>query len=362
MTGNKSNFGIITDMINQTNLSAASIFSGAGGMDLGVEQAGYNNLCSVETDSNCVATLQLNFLKSKIFHTDVSKLKLDNLSQFRTPNRGRLTLLYGGPPCQPFSQIGRKQGINDPRGMLVFEFVKYAKALKPLAVVIEQVPAFLKARVGNELTIVDVLKEELYKIGYDTFVAVLNAVNFRVAQNRKRAFIVCVPKGQKFQYPAVHLSSPKTVGEVIDDLPRACLVEEKPQIPNHIDITPARDRYRISYVPEGKWLSKVDGVPSDVLQRLTPKDSTKFRRLDRHLPSLTLRCGEAVYHHTENRYVTPREAARIQGFPDNYLFTGPIRRRTGRVANLDQHRQVANAVPPPLARAVAQSIRTSLCL
>ena len=360
--GKPIKFGIMTDMINQMNLSAVSIFSGAGGMDLGVEQAGFRNICSVDTDSNCVATMQLNFLKSKILHTDVSKLKLENLSELRVPNRGRLTLLHGGPPCQPFSQIGRKQGINDPRGMLVFEFVKYAQALKPVAVMIEQVPAFLKALVGNELTIVDFLKDELYKIGYDTFVAVLNAVSFQVAQNRKRAFIVCVPKGQKFQYPSVNLSSPKTVGEVIDDLPTACLSEEKPQIPNHIDITPARDRYRISYVPEGKWLSKVEGVPSDVLQRLTPKDSTKFRRLDRHLPSLTLRCGEALYHHTENRYVTPREAARLQGFPDNYLFAGPIRRRAGRVPNLDQHRQIANAVPPPLARAVALSIRTSLCL
>lgn len=349
-------------MNNQAHLPAASIFSGAGGLDLGLEQAGFQNLWAVEMDSNCVSTLKRNFSKSQILHSDVTKLNLENLVELNGPHNKKLALLHGGPPCQPFSQIGQRQGVNDPRGMLVFELLRYASVLKPLAVVIEQVPAFLKSLVGEKLTVVDVLKDEFYKIGYETYVALLNAVNFQVAQNRKRAFIVCIPIGQKYQYPRLELSPPKTVGEVIDDLPNPCAIEEEPQFANHIDVTPARDRYRISFVPEGGWLSKVEGVPADVLQRLTPKDSTKFRRLDRRLPSLTLRCGEAIYHHTENRYVTPREAARIQGFPDNYLFTGPIRRRTGKVSNLDQHRQVANAVPPPLAQAVALSVRNSLCL
>lgn len=348
------------DMSDQHMLSSMSIFSGAGGMDLGVEQAGFCNLCSVEIDSNCVATLRTNFSKSKIFHSDVTKLRFEILQELIESSKGRLTLLHGGPPCQPYSQIGLKRGVHDPRGMLVFEFVKKAKTAQPLAVVIEQVPAFLKAMIGSEQSIIDVLKDEFYNIGYETFVAELNAVNFGVAQNRKRVFVVCVPKGENFQYPSVQLSPPKTVGEVIDDLPSAGTLDKEPLVANHIDITPDRDRYRISFVPEGKWLSKVEGVPSDVLQKLTKKDSTKFRRLNRQLPSLTLRCGEALYHHTEDRYITPREAARIQGFPDQFLFTGPIRRRTGRVANLDQHRQVSNAVPPPLAQAIAVSVRNSL--
>jgi DNA (cytosine-5)-methyltransferase 1 len=80
------------------------------------------------------------------------------------------------------------------------------------------------------------------------------------------------------------------------------------------------------------------------------------------LPSLTLRCGEALYHPCEDRYLTPRESARIQGFPDRHVFIGPIRRRTGTVRDLDQHRQVANAVPPPLARSIAANVKSALCL
>ena len=103
-------------------------------------------------------------------------------------------------------------------------------------------------------------------------------------------------------------------------------------------------------------------MPADILQKLTRKDTTKFRRLSRADLSPTLRCGEALYHPVENRYITPREAARLQGFPDRHVFEGPLRRRTGTVRDLDQHRQVANAVPPPLAQSVAAGLRSSLCL
>ena len=169
------------------------------------------------------------------------------------------------------------------------------------------------------------------------------------------------PLGSQFHFPSADTRTP-TVGEVIGDLPLAVSPDKTPLFANHVDITPQRDRERISYVPEGAWLSKISDAPADIRQRLKKKDTTKFRRLDRRLPSLTLRCGEALYHPTQDRYLTPREAARIQGFPDKHIFEGPIRRRMGTVRNLDQHRQVANAVPPPLAHGVADSIRNALCL
>ena len=175
--------------------------------------------------------------------------------------------------------------------------------------------------------------------------------------------IVAVPAGQSFAFPEPKRTiTIMTAGDALRGLPKAMPPDRKPLAPNHVDITPERDRYRISFVPEGMWLSKAEGAPSDAVQRLTPKDSTKFRRLDRNKPSLTLRCGEALYHPTENRYITPREAARLQGFPDDHILEGPIRRRTGVVQNLDQHRQVANAVPPPLSKAVAAGVRFELCL
>ena len=342
---------------------ALSLFSGAGGMDIGITKAGFENVCSIEMDPHCAATLRRNSSRMAVWQVDVRaidpKRALDTLGL----EKGDVALLHGGPPCQPFSQIGHKRGLRDPRGQLAFEMIRFADALRPSAVMLEQVPTFLNAQAADGMTVLDVMREAFWSIGYETYASVLNALDFDVPQRRKRAVIAAVLKGQPFTFPVPDLPiRAMTAGDALDGLPKAVLPNKKPLAHNHVDVTPDRDRYRISFVPEGQWLSKAEGAPPDVVQRLTPKDSTKFRRLDRNKPSLTLRCGEALYHPLEDRYITPREAARIQGFPDAHVLEGPIRRRTGVVKDLDQHRQVANAVPPPLARAVASSVRSGLCL
>ena len=342
---------------------AMSLFAGAGGMDIGVGKSGFDNICSIEMDPHCVSTLRRNSTRTSIRQVDVRAVDPQRTADVLALSRGDLALLHGGPPCQSFSQIGLKRGLHDPRGKLAFEMVRFADALRPAAVMLEQVPAFLATQAADGMTVLDVMKEAFHAIGYETHTSVLNALDFDVPQRRKRAVIVAVPIGQSFAFPEPKptIVTP-TAGDALDGLPEAVLPDKKPLMPNHVDVTPDRDRYRISFVTEGLWLSKAKDAPSDVVQRLTPKDSTKFRRLDRSKPSLTLRCGEALYHPTENRYITPREAARLQGFPDDHILEGPIRRRTGVVKDLDQHRQVANAVPPPLSRAVAGSIRSELCL
>jgi DNA (cytosine-5)-methyltransferase 1 len=97
-------------------------------------------------------------------------------------------------------------------------------------------------------------------------------------------------------------------------------------------------------------------LPKEQLRNLTKKDTTKFKRLSRQEPSNTLRCGEIFFHPKENRYLTPREYMRIHGYPDSYILRGPIRGRSGRVRHLDQHRQIANSVPPPIARLLAEEV------
>lgn len=343
-------------------MPALSLFAGAGGLDIGVGQAGFHTTCSVELDSHCVSTLQKNARRKSVWQVDVRALDPRRMAVSLGFRTGELALLHGGPPCQPFSQIGKQTGLSDSQGHLIFEIIRFADALRPAAVLIEQVPRFLRARVTESTSMLDVLTEQFDSIGYDVYADILDALQFGVPQRRKRAIIACVPKGVQFSFPLGKLEPALTVGEALKGLPVPVGLGAEPQVPNHIDITPARDRERISYVPEGLWLSKVPDVPSDILQRLKKKDTTKFRRLDREAPSLTLRCGEALYHPLEDRYLTPREAARLQGFPDTYVFRGPIRRRTGVVRSLDQHRQVANAVPPPLARSVAENLRDALCL
>lgn len=129
---------------------------------------------------------------------------------------------------------------------------------------------------------------------------------------------------------------------------------------SHIDITPAGDRRRIHGVPSGDCLVRQHHLPQSQRGRLTSKDTTKFRRLAFDLPSITLRGGEIFFHPIEDRYLTPREYLRIQGFPDDYYLLGPIRGRSGQIRALDQHRQAANAVPPPVAYALAVALREAL--
>ena len=343
-------------------MTAVSLFSGGGGLDLGVDKAGFKTLCSVEIDPHCSATLRCNSRAKAIWQVDVRALDPERMMDVHGVGRGSLSLLYGGPPCQPFSQIGKRGGLNDPRGALAFEMVRFADAMRPEAALIEQVPNFFKIQTSGGERLLDVMREDFGNIGYSLYADILDASNLGLAQKRRRAIVVCLPEGETFDFPAPPASPPANVGAALSGLPPPAPKGREPAIANHVDVTPARDRERISFVPEGLWLSKSPDVPPEVRRGLTRKDTTKFRRLDRGLPAPTLRCGEPLYHPTEDRYITPREAARLQGFPDGYVFHGPIRSRTGRVRDLDQHRQVANAAPPPMAFALATRIRETLCL
>ena len=347
--------------MNNAKPTAISLFAGAGGMDIGVDRAGFKTICAIESDPHCASTLRCNAGRKAVWQADVRAVDPTRLLQVLGIKPGGLGLLYGGPPCQPFSQIGKLGGLEDPRGALIFELVRFAQEMRPAAVLIEQVPNFLRTRTASGLYLLEVLRDEFEQLGYDLHVDVLDAQAHGIAQRRRRALLLCVPMGQSFAFP-LPSSAPATVGEALSGLPPPSGPDGHPPVANHVDVTPRRDQERIAYVPEGLWLAKAPNVPPDILLNLTRKDTTKFRRLHRDDISPTLRCGEALYHPKENRYITPREAARLQGFPDKHIFEGPIRRRTGRVPNLDQHRQVANAVPPPLAHSVAAQLRSALCL
>ena len=341
--------------------SAISLFAGAGGMDIGAHAAGFNTICAIESDPHCAATLRRNGTRKVVWQADVrvvDPLRLLDVLGFKA---GEIGLLHGGPPCQPFSQIGKLQGLNDPRGALIFEVLRFVRAIRPAAVLIEQVPNFLRTQTPQGRRLAEALREEFRTLGYDMHLDLLDAQEHGVPQRRRRALFVCLPTGTPFAFPP---SSAKavTVGKALRGLPMPSVADEPPTMANHVDVTPRRDQERIAYVPEGLWLAKTPNVPPDILRNLTRKDTTKYRRLHREEVAPTLRCGEALYHPLEDRYITPREAARLQGFPDRHVFEGPIRRRTGRVRDLDQHRQVANAVPPPLARVVAKRMRGALCL
>lgn len=348
---------------------AISLFSGGGGLDIGVEQAGFKTVACIEKDENACETLRYNQPRylpdAKIIHDSVTDVDLKNLMTELNLRSGELDLLFGGPPCQTFSQIGKKHGLGDERGRLLFAMVNYAKVLMPKAIVIENVKALRNAKGldGVPGGIVLELKEQLEGLGYDVSSDVIDASLFGVAQKRQRLFIVALKRSfGSFEFPKGHLdkNNAVTVGQVIHGLPQHVRKGLAPFHDNHIDVTPEGDIRRISFVTEGLHLAKIHDAPPEVKGRLGPKDTTKFLRLSRTKPSNTLRCGEIFFHPLEDRYLTPREYMRIHGFPDDYVLKGPIRGRSGTVRNLDQHRLVANSVPPAVAFAVGSAVKAKI--
>ena len=337
--------------------TAFSLFAGAGGIDVGIRQAGFRTLCAIESDPHCVATLRRNDTRKVVWQADVGVIDPARAMAALGLTAGTLGLLTCGPP----TRLVLGSGGEDPRIPAMFEVLRFATVLRPYAILIAQAPAFLPIRIATGRRLLEVLRERLDGLGYDMHADVVDACDLGVAQRRRCAVVVGVPKERPFELPRAELRTPApTVGTALRGLPAPSRRGEPDSFPNHVDITPARARERIAHVPEGLWLAKARDAPAAVRGRLTARDTTKFRRLNRTAVAPTLHVGEALFHPTEDRYITTREAARLQGFPDKHVFEGPLLRRTGRVKNLDQYRQVASSVPPGLARSIARDLRRNL--
>ena len=359
-------------MNKETRYKAISLFSGCGGIDIGISQTHFDILASIEIDPYACETLRANNVrmggKTIIIEKDIRKINPKDLMNELELKVGELDLLCGGPPCQAFSQIGKRNSLSDDRGMLLFEMVRYTEVLKPKTLMIEQVKGLLSAQdeSGKVGGVFEKLLYQLEKLGYVP--KLINSAEYGVPQLRQRVFIIATQKPNEFQFPLptyidskkssilFSLKPYKTVGEVIGDLGKPYKLNGHIPEDSHLDVTPDGDIYRIKGVKEGSHLACELDLPIEQRKSLSKKDTTKFKRLSRSKPSNTLRCGEIFFHPLEDRYLTPREYLRIHGYPTDYLLKGPIRGRSGRVRFLDQHRQVANSVPPPVAKALALSI------
>ena len=365
-----------------SDLVALSLFSGAGGMDIGIKKAGFDLLAALEIDKYCCETLRAAVereqIKTVILETDIQSVDPAMLGSDLGIEPMQLDLLFGGPPCQPFSLAGKKNGLSDERGLLLFEIIRFASYFKPKVILLEQVKGLLsiKDAHGKKGGVFEQFISDLEHIGYSPKWQLCCAADYGVPQMRERIFVVATRGINGFAFPErTHTSQgliPNlfgllpyvTVGDVLSGLG-----EPAPKVPGttmysredgHVDVTPPRDRERISQVPEGSYLAAQKHLDAELRCNLQSKDTTKYLRLNRSKPSNTLRCGEIFYHPIEDRYLTPREYMRIHGYDDEYKLLGPIRSRTGTVKNLDQHRQVANSVPPPLAFVLGDGIRRYL--
>lgn len=305
-----------------------SLFSGAGGMDLGFEAAGFKTLECIDNDPESCKTLRHNRPQWSIVEGDIRKY---------SPAQGA-DVVIGGPPCQGFSSAG-KGDPDDPRNFLWREYFRVVREASPRAVVLENVSGMTHRRNKAHL---DGIKTALRKLGFTYNYEVLNAADYGVPQSRKRLFVIGI-KGAEPRFPKKLKSPQATVREALSDL--VDLVDEDfNQKPNN----------HAPHVVE-RW-KRLDYGESDPNYRRA--------RLDPELPSHTIRAGGGMgpkgdhlagfhppIHYSLPRQLTVRESARLQSFPDTWIFCG---------SKTAQGRQVGNAVPPLLAKAVAKEVKKQL--
>lgn len=322
--------------------TAVGLFVGAGGLDLGFRQAGFRLLAATDHEPYAEKTHQRNWPDVPFLLQDIRTLTVEDI--LKATKGRRPDVIIGGPPCQGFSTLGSRLSA-DPRNDLVDAFIRIVAGLRPQAVIVENVRAIATEYNGRYR---DYILHKFKELGYSMHFSVLNAADYGVPQLRRRAFFI------GFQDPRVQYAFPTpthgpnllpyvTVGEAINDLATV----GPHQIPNHEPLEHSEKviaRYRL--IPEGGMLPPPDQLPEEI--RRSNFGST-YKRLSRNAPALTIVPGNNALpvHPFLHRSLTPREAARIQSFPDDYIFEGDRRR---------QCILVGNAVPPLLGRVLAKSI------
>lgn len=326
------------------------LFAGAGGMALGLEKAGLISVMMNEIDKHACNTLRKNRPKWNVVEGDVAKVDF-------TPYYGKIDVLAGGFPCQAFSYAGKKLGFEDTRGTLFFEFARAIKETKPKIILGENVRGLLNHDEGRTLKTITTIIDEL---GYQLIEPkVLKAMFYKVPQKRERLLIVAIRKDLSskvnFSWPVVHnkvltLKDALKKGELY-----TCDVPE-----SEGQKYPKRKQDILSLVPPGGYWRD---LPEDIQKEYMLKSyylgggkTGMARRLSWDEPSLTLTCAPAQKqtercHPEETRPLTVREYARIQTFPDDWDFTGPISAK---------YRQIGNAVPVNLAYAIGKSLVSAL--
>tara|TARA_R110002020_G_scaffold84375_3_gene209034 strand:- start:4264 stop:5298 length:1035 start_codon:yes stop_codon:yes gene_type:complete len=334
-----------------------SLFSGAGGMDIGLHQAGFTTKQYVESDEKCRNTLNTN-LHSPLLFTDVKIYK---------GQKGIFDLVSGGPPCQSFSTAGKREALEDPRGNLIFDFIRVISETMPRFFVMENVRGLTSASLPNR-PVGSVLQEEVYPqfhaLGYELATGLVSSLDYGIAQDRKR-FLIIGSRDHEFgswpdHTPILKLLPPthkpidyKVLCEVLTDLPNdetECLSysEARAKIYNEI---PAGKNWRYfrdspKYAPE--YVQEVLGGAYN-----SSGGRVGFwRRLswDKWSPTLTtspVQKATGLCHPDETRPLSVREYARIQGFPDEWKFVGNTAAK---------YRQIGNAVPIVLGKVIGNRL------
>lgn len=308
-----------------TKLSCIEICAGAGGQALGLERAGFEPQALIEIEKPCCNTLRANRPQWNVIEGDLKEFE-------GAPYRG-VDLLAGGVPCPPFSKAGKQLGKNDERDLFP-EALRLVDAIKPKAVMLENVRGFLDA-VFEDYRIN--LKKQLEKLGYISEWRLLNASDFGVSQLRPRVVIVAIKKDAlgSFFWPEINRENPKTVGELLKD-----------QMAEN------------GWIGVNRWVKQADDIAPTIVGGSKKHGGPDLgpTRAKKAWATLGVDGMGIAYEPPERNHVgmprlTVEMVARIQGFPDDWHFTGK---------KTPAYRQIGNAFPPPVAYAVAENIYKAL--
>jgi DNA (cytosine-5)-methyltransferase 1 len=333
-----------------SDLAAIDLFAGAGAMGLGFEQAGFQIAAAVEIDRHAAQTYRLNHPGVPVLEAPVEKVTGAILRTW-LPGLGAIATVFAGPPCQGYSAAGNRT-IGDLRNLLFRHVSRIAKELGARSVMIENVPGVQRV---NGVSYTARITASLSEAGYDTWdePVTLRASDFGVPQNRRRLFFVGVAPPVSLP-PMPRPTHRPPEGEPSDLPPTPSLEQRLADLP----VLAAGEGGERFEVADGRIIlnSTVMDHSEHVVRKIRAippgGGPISYRRLDRDV-ARTLVAGHRALpvHPDQDRTITVREAARIQGFPDTYFFCGP---------RAWQPLQVANAVPPALARAVAALLLASL--
>jgi len=351
----------------KSNRDVISLFSGAMGLDLGLEKAGLNVIIGQDFEPACVETMKKN--NRKVLGGDIREISAPDLLKLTNLKIGEPFMICGGPPCQPFSTAGKRLGINDPRGSLFMDFIRMIDYIRPRFFVMENVKGIMSAPLKHVSaeerddsdpeqklgTVLDVILSEFNKLNYKTVYGILDAVNYGVPQFRERfvligsrdhedIFLPIPTHFYKHQNPEYRW---KTLGEAIKDLendPGECGTFGEERL-----------KY-LRMVPEGgNWRDLPDNLIESAMGGAYKSGGGKvgfYRRLSYNQPSPTITTAPAqkatmLCHPTKDRPLSVKEYARIQQFPEDWELTG---------TTAAKYKQIGNAVPVGLAEAVGKAI------
>lgn len=343
--------------------TALDIFSGAGGLSLGAQKSGFEIVMSIEKDTASAQTFQKNHPESRVIIDDIRNIETQSL------NIGSPFIIFGGPPCQGFSTSNTQtRTLSNSNNSLFEDFVRFVRELTPKWFLFENVEGIVSFNKGNTLKQIKKCFEDL---GYTIAAQVICASDYGVPQNRNRFIMVGNKSGLVFEFPP-KLNTKVTVSEAISDLPileNGAMLHKakyngagsdyaiklrnssKFSIQNYVSRNSEYVIERYSYIKPGEnWRA----IPEHLMRNY--KDKSKchsgiYKRLDPEKPSVVISNyrKNMLIHPTQNRGLSVREAARIQSFPDDFIFEGSIH-------HIQQ--QIGNAVPPIMAEAVFKQIIT----